>query len=69
MMWAGISVEYRSDLRNFRRDFQYRDEVLESTGRLYAVAFGPGFISMEDNACPQRTVLVEDYLVSKGLRV
>ena len=34
--------------------------------RLCAVAIGPTFVLMDDNARPHRTAIVDDYLESEG---
>ncbi|GFV40362.1 transposable element Tcb1 transposase [Trichonephila clavipes] len=71
MVWAGISLGYRTDLHIFKRDsvtpVRYRGEVLESIGRLYAAAVGATFVLMDDNACPHRSDIVDDYLESEGI--
>ncbi|GFU82572.1 transposable element Tcb1 transposase [Trichonephila clavipes] len=41
---------------------RYRDEDLEPIVRLYAAAVGPTFVLMNDNACPHRADIVDDYL-------
>ncbi|GFU46596.1 transposable element Tcb1 transposase [Trichonephila clavipes] len=52
MVWAGISLGYRTDLHIFKRGsvtaVRYRDEVLEPIVRLYAAAAGPIFVLMDD---------------------
>ncbi|GFX11418.1 transposable element Tcb1 transposase [Trichonephila clavipes] len=69
MVWAGISLGYRTDLRIFKRGsvtaIRYRDEVLEPMVRLYAAAVGPIFVLMDDNARPHRADIVDDYLGSE----
>ncbi|GFV31547.1 elongation factor 2 [Trichonephila clavipes] len=71
MVWAGISLGYRTDLHIFKRGsvtaVRYRDEVLEPIVRLYAAAVGPTFILMDDNARPHRTDIVEDNLEGEGI--
>ncbi|GFV50077.1 transposable element Tcb1 transposase [Trichonephila clavipes] len=71
MVWAGISLGYRTDLHIFKRssvtDVRYRDEVLEPIVRLYAAAFGPTFVLMDDNTRPHRANTVDDYLKSEGI--
>ncbi|GFU55334.1 transposable element Tcb1 transposase [Trichonephila clavipes] len=56
MMWAGISLGYRTELRIFKRGsvraIRYRDGVLEPIVRLYAAALGPTFVLKDDNARP-----------------
>ena len=48
IVWAGISLGYRTDLRIFKQGsviaVQYRDEVLEPILRLYASGVGPTFV-------------------------
>ena len=48
MVWAGISLEYRTDLRILKcgslTAVRYRDEVLEPIVRLYAAAVGLTFV-------------------------
>ncbi|GFU97141.1 transposable element Tcb1 transposase [Trichonephila clavipes] len=71
MVWAGISLGYRTDLHIFKRGFltavRYRDEVLEPIVRLYAAAVGPTFVLMDDNARPHRADIVDGYLESEGI--
>ncbi|GFV83989.1 transposable element Tcb1 transposase [Trichonephila clavipes] len=45
----------------------YRDEVLEPIVRLYAGAVGPTFVLMDDNACPHRADIIDDYLEDEGI--
>ncbi|GFW09060.1 transposable element Tcb1 transposase [Trichonephila clavipes] len=71
MLWAGISLGYRTDLHIFKRGsvtvVRYRDEVLEPIVRLYAAAVGPTFLLMDDNARHHRANIVDDYLESEGI--
>ncbi|GFX85805.1 transposable element Tcb1 transposase [Trichonephila clavipes] len=71
MVWAGISLGYRTDLHIFKRGsvtaVRYRDEVLEPIVRLYAAAVGITFVLMDDNARPHRADIVDDYLGSEGI--
>ncbi|GFT31714.1 transposable element Tcb1 transposase [Trichonephila clavipes] len=71
MVWARISLEYRTDLHIFKPSsvmaVRYRDEVLEPIVRLYAAAVGPTFVLMDDNARPHRADIVDDYLESEGI--
>ncbi|GFX85893.1 transposable element Tcb1 transposase [Trichonephila clavipes] len=66
MVWAGISLAYRTELHIFKRGsvtaVRYRDEVLEPILRLNAAAVGPTFVLMDDNARPHRADIVDDYL-------
>ncbi|GFY30232.1 uncharacterized protein TNCV_3091391 [Trichonephila clavipes] len=54
MVWAGISLGYRTDLHIFKLGsvtaVRYRDEVLEPIVRLYAALVRPTFFLMDDNA-------------------
>ena len=45
----------------------YRNEILEPIVRLYATAIGPIFVLMDDNACPHRAAIVDDYLESEEI--
>ncbi|GFT63682.1 transposable element Tcb1 transposase [Trichonephila clavipes] len=71
MVWAGISLGYRTDLHIFKRGsvtaLRYRDEVLKHIVRLYAAAVGPTFVLMDNNARPHRADIVVDYLESEGI--
>ncbi|KFM71950.1 Transposable element Tcb1 transposase, partial [Stegodyphus mimosarum] len=71
MVWAGISLRYRTDLHILKRgpltDVRYLDEVLEPIVRLYAAAVGPTFVLMDDNARTHRADIVDDYLESEGI--
>ncbi|GFS90556.1 transposable element Tcb1 transposase [Trichonephila clavipes] len=65
MVWAGISLGYRTYLHIFKRGgsvtaVRYRDEVLEPIVRLHAVAAGSTFVLMDDNARPHRADIVDD---------
>ena len=44
---------------------RYRDEDLDPIVKLFAAAVGP-FVLMDGNARPYRTVIVDDFLKSKG---
>ncbi|GFU65157.1 transposable element Tcb1 transposase [Trichonephila clavipes] len=63
MVWAGISLGYRTNLHIFKRGsaiaVRYRDEVLEPIVRLYAEAVGPTFVLMDDNARPHGADIVD----------
>ncbi|GBM54875.1 hypothetical protein AVEN_158311-1 [Araneus ventricosus] len=71
MVWAGISLGYRTDLHIYRRGsvtvVRYRDEVLDPIVKLYAAAVGPPFVLMDDNARPHRVAIVDDFLESEGI--
>ncbi|GFX37972.1 histone-lysine N-methyltransferase SETMAR [Trichonephila clavipes] len=71
MVWAGISLGYRTDLHIFKRGSvtaaRYQDEVLEPIVRLYAAAVGPTFVLMDDNARPHRADIIDDYLESEEI--
>ena len=71
MVWAGISLEYRTDLHIFRRGsvtpVRYRDEVLKHIVRLYAAAVVPTFALMDDNARLHTAAIIDDYLESEGI--
>ncbi|GFW08746.1 transposable element Tcb1 transposase [Trichonephila clavipes] len=71
MVWAGISLGYRTDLRIFKRGsvtaVRYRDEILEPIVSLYAAIVGPTFALMDDNARSHRADIVDDYLESEGI--
>ncbi|KFM70563.1 Transposable element Tc1 transposase, partial [Stegodyphus mimosarum] len=68
---AWISLGYRADLHIFKwgslTTVRYRYEVLEPIVRLYAAAFGPSFVLMDDNARPHKSDIVDDYLESEGI--
>ncbi|GFW56759.1 transposable element Tcb1 transposase [Trichonephila clavipes] len=71
MVWAGISLGYRPDLHIFKRGsvtaVRYREEDLEPIVILYTAAVGHTFVLMDDNACPHRADIVDDYLESEGI--
>ncbi|GBM60719.1 hypothetical protein AVEN_147974-1 [Araneus ventricosus] len=71
MIWAGISLGYRTDLHIYWRGsataVRYRDEVLDPIVKLYAAAVGPSFVLMDDNARPHRAAIVDDLLESEGI--
>ena len=71
MVWAGVSLGERTDQHVFHlgnlTGARYRDQILHAYVWPYAAAIGNDFILMDDNAQPQRVVLVEDYLESQVL--
>ncbi|GBN06131.1 hypothetical protein AVEN_222593-1 [Araneus ventricosus] len=71
MVWAGISLGYRTDLHIYRRGsvtaVRYRNEVLNPIVKLYAAAVGPSFVLMDDNASPHTAAIVDDFLESEGI--
>ncbi|GFT29690.1 transposable element Tcb1 transposase [Trichonephila clavipes] len=71
MVWTGISLGYHTDLSIFKwgtvTAVRYRDEVLEPIVRLNAGAVGPSFVLMDDNACPHRADIIDEYLESEGI--
>ncbi|GBL86205.1 hypothetical protein AVEN_106238-1 [Araneus ventricosus] len=71
MVWAGISLGYRTDLHIYRRGsvsaVRYRDEVLDPIVKLYAAVVGPSFVLMDDNARPHRAAIVDNFLESEGI--
>ena len=71
MVWAGISLGYRTNLYMFKRGsvtaVQYRDEALEPIVRLHAAAIDLTFVLMDDSARPHRAVAIIDYLESEGI--
>ena len=46
---------------------RYRDDILDPIVRPYAGAIGPQFILMDDNACPHRAHLVDQYLDNESI--
>ncbi|GFX83119.1 transposable element Tcb1 transposase [Trichonephila clavipes] len=71
MVWAGISLGYRTDLHIFKRGsvtgVRYRDEVVEPIVILYAAAVGSTFVLMDDDARPHRADIIDGYLESEGI--
>ncbi|KFM67774.1 Sodium- and chloride-dependent GABA transporter 1, partial [Stegodyphus mimosarum] len=71
VVWAGISLGYRTDLHIFKRGsltaVRYRDEVLQPIVRLYAAAVAPTFVLTDDNTRPHRADIVGGYLESEGI--
>ena len=67
MVWAGISIEGRTDLHvidgGALTGIKYRDEILHPTVRPF------DFIWMDDNARPHRALAVNDYMEQKHLFV
>ncbi|GFV13834.1 transposable element Tcb2 transposase [Trichonephila clavipes] len=70
MVWAGISLGGHTDLHVFQGGIQtgvrYRNEILDVYVHLNADANGNNFM-MDDNAQPQRAVIVEEYFEGLGL--
>lgn len=56
MVWAGILLEYWTDLHIYRHDSGttvcYQDEVFDPIVKLYTVAVGSSFVLMDNNARP-----------------
>ena len=73
MVWAGISLDGRTDLYVFPRcgitAVRYRDEVLEPIVRPYAGAIGDTFILMQYNACARTARLSMTFLDDEGITV
>ena len=77
MVWAGISLDGRTDLYVFPRGgitaVRYRDEVLEPIVRPYACAIGDTFIDtfilMQDNARAHTARLSMTFLDDEGITV
>ncbi|GFW12492.1 transposable element Tcb1 transposase [Trichonephila clavipes] len=72
LIWSQMTSDTAStDLHIFKRGsvtaLRYRDEILEPIVRLYAVAVGPTFVLMDDNARLHRADIVDDYLESEGI--
>ena len=71
MVWAEISLGYRTDLHIFKLGsvtaVRQRDEVLKPIFRLYAAAGGPTFVLIDDNLRPYRAPIADDYLESEGI--
>lgn len=68
MLCSGISLKYHTLLKIFRHGFmkaiEYLGEVLDRTVRLYAAAYNPASILMDDIVCLRISVFVEGYLES-----
>ena len=73
MVWAGISLDGRTDLYVFPRGgitaVRYRDEVLEPIVRPYAGAIGDTFILMQDNTRAHTAQLSMTFLDDEGITV
>ncbi|GFU79420.1 DDE_3 domain-containing protein [Trichonephila clavipes] len=71
MVWALISLGGPTDLHVLQggtlTGVRYWDEILDPYVHSYAGAIGKDFIVMDDNARPQRAVIVEEYLEGLGL--
>lgn len=65
MIWAGISVDYKTDLRFIEGSligFKYRDYILHPIDRL------EDYIFMDENARPQRARIVNEYFESETIQ-
>ena len=73
MVWAGISLDGRTDLYVFPRGgitaVRYRDEVLEPIVRPYAGAIGDTFMLMQDNARAHTARVSTTFLDDEGINV
>jgi hypothetical protein len=70
MVWAGISIDGKTDLHVIAGNLsgvRYRDEILHPIVKPYAGAVGDGFILMDDNARPHRARVVTDYLENETI--
>ncbi|GFX79917.1 DDE_3 domain-containing protein [Trichonephila clavipes] len=72
MEWAGIMLDSRSPLHVFERGsvtgVNYRDEVLEIYVHLFKGVCKHEFILMDDNAIPQRALMVDEILEIVDIR-
>ncbi|GBM70916.1 hypothetical protein AVEN_263589-1 [Araneus ventricosus] len=60
---AGRILRLRSSVTAVR----YRNEVLDPFVKLFAAAVGPSFVLKDDNVCPHRGAIVDDFLESEGI--
>uniref|UniRef100_A0A8L0DTY1 Tc1-like transposase DDE domain-containing protein n=1 Tax=Oncorhynchus mykiss TaxID=8022 RepID=A0A8L0DTY1_ONCMY len=71
MVWGGISLGGRTALHVLARGsltaIRYRDEILRPLVRPYAVAVGPGFLLMQDNARPHVAGVCQQFLQEEGI--
>lgn len=71
MVWAGISLDGRTDLHVFERGAitarVYRDDIVRDIVRPFAVAVGPDFLLMDDNAPIHRARIVSAYEEDEGI--
>ena len=72
LVWAGIMFDGHTDLHIFDGGtvniWRYKDEIPELYVRLFRGAVGPHLIFMDDNACPIRTHLLDDYLEREDIQ-
>lgn len=62
-----ISKSFKNSQNTSVKIVQYRDQVLDLTVKLYAVAVGPAFIIMDGNARLHRVVIVKDCLENEDI--
>ena len=66
MVWAGISVNGKTDLYVVENEtltaVRYCNEILDQFVRPYASAISPDFILIEDNIRPHRAHVTDAYL-------
>ncbi|GFX43393.1 transposable element Tc1 transposase [Trichonephila clavipes] len=71
LVWAGIMLNWRTELQIFNRGSligdRYCEEVLLLLVRLFRGAIGPDFIFMDDNTRPPRTLAVEELLENEDI--
>ncbi|GFY03267.1 transposable element Tcb1 transposase [Trichonephila clavipes] len=69
MVWAGISLGYRTDLHIFKRGL--RCLVSRRSPRTHfemiRCSIGPTFVLTGDNARPHRADIIDDYMESEGI--
>ena len=71
LVWAGISYDRHTDLYIIRNraltGVPYRDKILHPIVPSSAGAYSPGFIPMDNNACPHRAQVVDQYLEQENI--
>lgn len=71
MVWAGISVDYKTDLHVIEDSLtglKYQDDILHPIVRPIAGNVGEEFIFIDDNARPHRARIVNEYLENKTIQ-
>lgn len=70
MVWAGISLDGKTDVKVIRGGLnarRYVDEILQPEVIPYAAAIGERFVLMDDNATPHRARITNAFLEAEGI--
>ncbi|KDR20647.1 Mitogen-activated protein kinase kinase kinase kinase 3 [Zootermopsis nevadensis] len=69
MVWAGISIDDKTNLVIIRTVRRYIHEVLEPHVHPHALAFGENFLRMHDSARPHVAGIIREYLQEHNIAI